>query len=213
MTFDDFWAAFVDAFPPRHRAHPKAEGQRRLKQALKIKDEAFLLSAARQENQKCLDDGSHGSSFVPMIATWLHKQRYADYEIDSMVASGVGPNFGRADDMGKANRGGGTVEAGKPISHTILPPEAHDERWVRIRARIRSEMGPAAWKTWGSQFVFVGFSGHQPQYVFANRAAINWIWESGIAGRMSDLWGCEGINHAIIAEEIADNVIPFKEAL
>lgn len=89
---DEAFKKFMEAYPRRDGANPRAPAAKRLRQALKAGAELEAILAGVQAYRAELErTGKLGTRFVAMAATWLAQSRWQDYQPGSQQPARPAP--------------------------------------------------------------------------------------------------------------------------
>ena len=201
MNFDDFW----QKYPPRRGPNPKQAARKAWDKAVKKTTPEHIVQAAQQFRDECLQCDTFDTPFIPHARTWLNQERYLDYGYTSSVSSGDNCSVSVSGDEHSPD---GNCPDREKI---VLPREAQDPRWTRIKARIRSEIGEASWKVWGQQVRLVAFDDGFPVFVCGSEQTYGWA-KRNLEHRLMVLWESEGleISGFDFLRRPSDNVVPLR---
>jgi hypothetical protein len=87
---DDF-EKFVEVYPKRDGANPRAPARKKWLAALKAGTSSEdILAAAKRFAEEARSKGQIGTPYIPQMVTWLNQQRWGDYPAHTETPAAVG---------------------------------------------------------------------------------------------------------------------------
>jgi hypothetical protein len=128
--FEDFWSAY----PKRDGANPKEAAKKKFIAAVKSGADAdAIIAGARGYAEELRRTNKLNTSYVAQAVTWLHQQRWPDYQAKAPAAVVVEP------------------DPGVPV-HPV---------WAPVRVRLLADVGPEMFAAWFRNMAFASIDGAQ----------------------------------------------------